>query len=255
MANEIVKQEISFAKLYPISIEPGITAIVQSVLLDEKSSDGKPLLSRALVPQEREILRERFGALSGALQSATRAQIVQRVTRMFMGFQGPDMTRAQATVVANQFAIVLSDLPMWAIERACLRFERGEVTSDDILDGVNQRRGPTTAHLHTEARSLVGHFYAEHRKVHDALKGVVQYKPTPEERERVKAGLDGLAADLKAKWDLTDKPNWSTKGLPSQEEQEERHAEIRRRYPPKAPQPEGPTPGQGSSRDRVAGQR
>jgi hypothetical protein len=219
--NQIVaRQETNFAKLYPLVADRNAEAIVLTALLPgEKSKDGYQLLSRALHQDERQLLQARYHLLTQNLQAASQSQIETRVMRMFIGFQGPDMSEKQARVVGRQFAIVLADLPFWAIERACQRFERGEVkTEDAMLEGVNQRRGPTTAQLCTEARSMVSDFYAEQDRVQATLKGVVERYITPEEREQVRQGFEELAASLRASYEEAEMPHKALKGLPDAEE-------------------------------------
>ena len=188
----------SLATLYPLNRDNSCRAIIQAVQGWTKTLNGKPSLLRELSVAERTLLQDRLHRLNENLQSAKHHEIIQRVSQMILGFgaAGAKIEAKDAKTIAAQYAFVLQALPMWAVERAVGKFERGEITIEQI-EGVNRAFWPTTAQLHAIAESLCGEFYAEQRQVHDALHGVFEREPSPEERERVKAGLNELAANMK----------------------------------------------------------
>ena len=188
----------SISGLYPLTRDDNTRALVQAVMTGSQSMDGAPLLYRELTPAEKILLRDRLNILTKHLERASRGDILNRISQMIIGFGVATTVKDKdAKVIASQYAFVLQRLPMWAIERAVGKFERGEITIEQV-EGVNRAFWPSTAQLHVVAEGYVGEFYHELRNVHAALHGVVEHEPTPEERARVKAGLDELTLSLRS---------------------------------------------------------
>lgn len=187
------------ANLYPLQRNESTRAIIQATLAWGQTIEGKSMLMRELSVAERTLLQDRSHELGEHLKHAKKSDIIARVSQMIIGFgaAAANVSDKDAKTMAAQYAFVLQSLPFWAIERACGKFERGEVTIDQI-EGVNRAFWPTTAQLHAIAEKICGEFYAEQRQVHDCLLGQIEHVPSPEERARVKAGLDDLAISLRS---------------------------------------------------------
>ena len=163
----------SYSALYPLKRDDGIAALVQEVLTFE-TQDGKPVLHRKLAIDEREILNRRAQELGEHLKPAHHQKIRALVSQMLAGFnKAADGEDAKAIVA--QYIVVLQHLPVWAIERACLKFSRGD--GIDGIDGIErsiiQTRGPTTAQLYQVARKIAEEWYGELHNVRNALNGFV----------------------------------------------------------------------------------
>jgi hypothetical protein len=211
------------AELYPISAEARSTAITQNVLTWERNIDNKPVLSRALTGDERAYLLDRRSKLATAMAPGDTKEIRKSVSRMLAGFMaGKEVSDKSAVASIAQYISTLKRLPWWAIERACQKFSRGEITE---VSGqpVNPAYGPSTAQLYQIASSLCTEFYKEMQAVNSAVTGVLEHKPSPEEVERVSAGFDELVGGMKSFVDA---------------EQEGRAAERRARDPYRPPNDE-----------------
>jgi hypothetical protein len=211
----------SVSELYPLQRNDNARAIVQSVMTGTRDIAGKAVLIRELTADERAALQERMSLLSTNLHHAKTSQISERISRMIMGFGvAQNVGKKDAIAIAAQFAKVLQFLPMWAIERTCIKFESGTVTIDQ-MEGVNRAYWPSTAQFYPIAEAMCGEFYMEQRNVYAVLHGVVEHKPTPEERERVMAGISELAAHLKRQTeedDASQRPNRKPWRRPTDEE-------------------------------------
>lgn len=196
----------SYSALYPLKRDDGITALVQEVLTFE-TQDGKPVLHRKLTIEEREILNRRGRELGEHLQPAHHQKIRALVSQMLSGFNKAAGVEDAKAVVA-QYIVVLQHLPAWAIERACLKFSRGETI--DGIDGIErsiiQTRGPTTAQLYQVARKIAEEWFAELHNVRSALNGFVPKIISEEERAIVREKLEELAETMRA--NSAEKETW-----------------------------------------------
>lgn len=225
--------------LYPVTTDRRVAAITQNVLTWERDIDGKYFLSRELTYEEREFLRERRKMLAEALVRAQDKEIRKSVSQMLAGFLvGKDIPEENAKATIAQYIVTLRGLPLWAIERACQKFSRGEITID-VIEGVNRAYGPSTAQLYQVASGLVGEFYKELQEVDRAINGVLEYKPTPEEVERVANGLRDLADDLRLKVQTEVEAERAGKRKPYQSFSDD---DLRRMYPPKTAKEESANP-------------
>ena len=188
----------SYSALYPLKRDDGIAALVQEVLTFE-TQDGKPVLHRKLAIDEREILNRRAQELGEHLKPAHHPKIRALVSQMLAGFNKAAGGEDAKAIVA-QYIVVLQHLPVWAIERACLKFSRGDPI--DGIDGIErsiiQTRGPTTAQLYQVARKIAEEWYGELHNVRNALNGFVPKIISEEERAIVKEKLEELAELMRA---------------------------------------------------------
>jgi hypothetical protein len=184
-------------QLYPVTADVRSTAITQGVLTWERNIDNKPILSRALTDDERQYLLDRRSKLSAAMAPGDTKEIRKSVSRMLAGFMaGKEVSDKSAVASVAQYINTLKLLPWWAVERACQKFSRGEIREVNGNE-VNPNFGPSTAQLYQIASNLCTEFYKEMQAVNHAVTGVVEYKPTPEEVERVKAKFEELVGGMK----------------------------------------------------------
>lgn len=154
-------------------------------LLEIVEPIGVPELRRALDVVERQNLAARARLLSLYLKPARPHEIRDALVRCFMSFGGKALTIEEAEMIATQYIVVLEGLPIWSIERACMRFARGEVQPAEVgAKSIETGLRPGTAHLRIVAHALVERFDAEYRRLTRTLKAPAPRVPeTPEERE------------------------------------------------------------------------
>lgn len=180
------------AELYPPTEPAEVRAVLDATLTDEKR-DGKSVLKRELLPEERALLTERRHKIVPFLQkSPYHDDIVPIVLEMMAGFEQWGESEEEAAVKVKAYRDVLADQPLWAIKRACDRFAHGLVTADDLGEKGTLRRskGPSTAHLYRIASLTSRPFQIEAFRLRAALEG--QYRPrgaTPEGRKQVEESL------------------------------------------------------------------
>ncbi|MFZ1006568.1 MAG: hypothetical protein WAN65_07015 [Candidatus Sulfotelmatobacter sp.] len=201
----------SVTALYPVARDNAIRGTLQSALTWYRNGEGKALLHRELSSVEREALQARYKILAEALKHPHSNQIVARISQMIMGFGAAiKVSKVDATTIAAQYANVLKGLPMWAIERAINKFERGEITIEQ-MEGVNRAYWPSTAQLHPIAQQICGEFFIEIRHIHDALHGVVEKIVSEEERTKVGDLMRDLVESMKSDLDAQDKAARATR--------------------------------------------
>lgn len=185
--------------LYPIQRDDRASAIVNAVHSHGEKHDGKPIIKRHLTSEERGALTARKQVLVDALQAAKSGEIKSVVVEMLLGFN-KTASRDEAAAIASQYIKVLQSLPLWAIKRACAKFERGE--SIDGLEGIAKMivdsKGPTTAQLYPVAKKIADDHYVELHCIRECLIGVVPLVVSPEEREFVRRGLITLSQEMKS---------------------------------------------------------
>lgn len=139
------------------------------------------------------IFRQSPAQLAATLEADLRHrdgdEVVRIVAGMMLAFR--DGGNASAGVSAA-YRAVLSDLPVAAVARAAERFARGQV------EGRNHAFPPSAAEMHTEAARIEADMRRMVR-VFSPPKPVALPEPeiSPEERARVAAKIDELAAELR----------------------------------------------------------
>lgn len=113
---------------------------------------------------------------------------------MFQGFREHS---ANPMTMARVYIFAVEDQPLWAIETGALRFLKGQVV------GRNAAFPPSTAEFSSEVCRLVRED-DEHRRLLEPPKLLPPPQISEAERARVAAGLDGLAAELRAGFDEAD---------------------------------------------------
>lgn len=176
--------------------------LLRMSLSDERDEHGNFLLQRSLSPREQCDLRERGAALLPWLTPGAKDDIVEIVNQMLLGFAAPTSSEEESAVTVIQYQQALAGLPLWAVERACMRFARNEVADEELGKGQRWSRsfGPTTAHLQTVARDLVAPFAKESKRIKMTLNGTPMRRPvSAAERARGDAAVAAWLAQSGAR--------------------------------------------------------
>jgi hypothetical protein len=108
-----------------------------------------------------------------------------------VGLQNRSENDEEAAIRVSHYAEILADTPLWAIKRGCDRFDRGEVSHEELGERLPLLRGrfPSTAHLYRVVSAIARPVFHERITIHEALNGVVARSgpATPEERAEVEA--------------------------------------------------------------------
>jgi hypothetical protein len=178
------------SELYPPETPADIKAAL-AVLLNEKDLEGRALLRRSLAEAERAALRARSRALDPWIVKPREGEIEPLLLELSVGLQNRSENDEEAAIRVSHYAEILADTPLWAIKRACDRFDRGEVSHDELGERLPLLRGrfPSTAHLYRIASAIARPVFHERVTIHEALNGVVARSgpSTPEERAEVEA--------------------------------------------------------------------
>ena len=158
------------------------------------------MLRRRMTVTDTHILQGRLVKIAPHIEEAKRSAVARVVSEILAGF-GSVAGRGEADIAVTVTAYVsaLKGLPLWATERTCGRFGRGEVTAEELgMKNLDRAFPPTTAQVSMIARRLLNPVYDEMTKLHYALHGVERRPdPTPEERKRIGVKIKELADHLK----------------------------------------------------------
>ena len=124
-------------------------------------------MTRALLNNGREVSVERHGLeahlanLNQALSGCRESDVVKHVAVLRMAMAKAGGTAGQEEQVLMTYAMVLSELPLWAISRACKDFLHGRVG-----DG---RFAPTPAEIAMRCRVLMARYVEDRVKIERVL--------------------------------------------------------------------------------------
>lgn len=193
------------SELYPPRAAPEVSALVKTIVTFRPSSSDLPVeLARALSVPEREALSARAGVVARWLRPGRQAEIARSVSGMLLGF-GRSMSVEEAMEVAAQWAHTLRDLPEWAVERACMRFARGEVRAAELgVERLDVGFAPSTAQLHRVAAAISADLENERQKIDEVLRGTASLgAPAPARRANAAVGAK-LTEHLRMKAEARD---------------------------------------------------
>jgi len=187
----------------PVTIDAGkllsdraLSDALDGLLTDDVDREGRRILAYVPDAKLRSLLQIRLYKLRAELIPGHPADLARAVTEMMLGFGSERASEEEAEAVVTQYVKVLAHLPLWAVERACLRFARGSVSKTDCPDW-KRAYAPSTAQLCHVIEASVAEFYRQERRIEAALNGVPAYRPTEEERERIAQGFKRLQQDLR----------------------------------------------------------
>lgn len=177
----------------PPSVTPEWRDLLSSVA--QQTGTGVEL-RRELRPQERDALRARSRDLLPWMKGGTANEIKKLLARCFQGFNYAP-TPAEAQAIAVQYITVLKDQPLWAIERACMRFASGTVRPEEVgAKKLDLAVKPTTAQLRMIVEDTVEEIARELRIIQGALKAEAPRKPpTKEEIAKTNADIERWRAE------------------------------------------------------------
>jgi hypothetical protein len=215
---------VQTSELYPIANDPEANRLIEGLATPERDERFNFVLRRPLTMVEKEILSARSRAILPHLAGAKYSKIAKAVLNLFTGLGGTSANEEDAEVIAAQYANVLSGLPQWAIDRACMRFARGEVEASEVgAKTLDKSFRPASSHLRIIADKIARPYYSEAKRIEMTLRGTVaKAEITPEERARTGAKiaeylktrkLETEAVDLHAEQDRTAKSAELTKTL------------------------------------------
>lgn len=172
---------------YALSLE------ADRLLTDERGPDGKRMLVAPPSSDLRKRIVARITELNTSLAPANRNAIATAIKELFVGF--PSMRGGAADdlkVIVAKYVKDLEDLPLWAIQGACQRLNRGSV------EGASLDFAPASARVRQVALDIVAPTRAERQKISDVLQGVPMSRPsTPAEREYVTQGFERLKREMR----------------------------------------------------------
>ena len=139
---------------------------------------------------ERQDLVEYIAAVSEAMgDGRSKSSLISRLMRSLKIREGSE---ADAIGLAASFFDAVDDIPYWAVDRALADYNRG------LLPNVSKVFQPTAAEFASHARSYVHKLRADQYRARRLLKArPVRMHVPDEERERVKARMAKLMADMR----------------------------------------------------------
>lgn len=183
--------------LYPPMATTELWDCLRQLATDERDDKGFFILRRQLTLPEKQALHQRLAVLDPWLAAARHREVVSTVAQMLMGFGGKaHSTMEAAAVTATQYATALAPLPLWAIERACMRFATGMVKADEIGEKeIDRSFAPSSAQLAIVAREMVRPWGEERTRIYLTVNGQPRRRPMSdaqreESSKRVGAMLD-----------------------------------------------------------------
>lgn len=189
--------------LYPIKDDPEFVQTAR-LLMDNSDRDivGHLVLSEKLAPATRQRIAKRREELERGLIVAQPRDIRAAILKLMVSYGSAQMTADEASVIVAAYVSSLSseNLPLFAIERACLRFRTGAVKPEEVGEKFfSQGYRPSSAQLCIIARKVVQPYRNEFHVANELLSaqvGVV-VSVSPEERERAAKLLRDTAAALR----------------------------------------------------------
>jgi hypothetical protein len=193
-------------ELYPATTSVEMHQFMSAVITGERDDRYNAILRRALTPAERQALTKRAGEIAPLLERAQYRKSAKIISEMLAGFGSSRASEDEAEVVAAQYAAALAGHPLWAIERACGRFSRGEVDADEVgAKHLDRAFAPSTAQLAMIAKKIVKPFEDDLIRIKMICGGtVVPEEISPEERERVGKKVAAFAAERRREEDSAD---------------------------------------------------
>lgn len=139
---------------------------------------------------ERQDLVEYIAAVSEAMgDGRSKVGLIRSLMRSLKSREGSD---EDAAGLAASFFDAVGDLPFWAVERALLDYNRG------LVPNASKTFLPAAPEFASHARSYVYKLRADQYRARRLLKArAVRMHVPDEERERVKARMAKLMADMR----------------------------------------------------------
>lgn len=187
------------AELYPPRCVPEWWKFLLAVATTDRDDSGNFVLHRALTVAERKALQDRAAVLAPWFESGKSGKIMAAIVNMLVGFGGKSLSIEEARIVATQYTVTMSDLPLFAIERACIRFSNGEVRAEEVgAKHIDRTFPPSTAQLHIVAKEIARPFGEERTRIYMTLNGSPpKREPDPAEKKAIGEKLNGFAEEMR----------------------------------------------------------
>lgn len=135
----------------------------------------------------------RLSTLRSCLDQRDRRATEAIIAAFLAGYGSSRGNDAEARLVVGSFASVLAEIPPWAVAEAARAWSRGG------YGAVASAFAPSAAQFHECAARIIDGYAREARDL-ERLLAAEEQPVSEEERERVSAGLDGLADELRGKY-------------------------------------------------------
>ena len=169
---------------------------------------------------------EQLSRLRGHVAHRDPKALSAAILAMFLAYRAGGGEDAKET--KNAYCAILADLPVWAVVTACRDFPRGKYKDEDGA-AYNSRFPPTAAQLARAAESESAFAKRELERLELAVRGggsgrfrpgkpgektvgeleaereEAEAEATPEQRERIAAGLEALGKELAGQADALDR--------------------------------------------------
>lgn len=186
------------ADLYPPRTPDDVLATLAAVA-PERGENNTVVIRRALGNQERSTLSNRLKALEPFVKPGRQSVIVESISSLLLGFGGSEDGESHI-VRAAEWARFCEDLPWWAIERACLKIARWDITAEEVgSKQIDSNWRPTIAQLHKLGAAIAHPVQQESYRISCALRGVAMIAKrqlTDEERAAEAARIGESLADF-----------------------------------------------------------
>jgi len=150
--------------------------------------------------EQRGLLMSRQRELLTNLAPGKSTEIAKAVAQMLLGFGAGSSDEKGAKARLTTYVAALQHLPLWAVQRACNRFARGDVMPEEVGEKhLTRGFAPSTAQVHMIASKIIQHFRDEAADIREVLRARLVHRPSAAEQAKVAEGLKTLAADLALK--------------------------------------------------------
>jgi hypothetical protein len=191
------------AKLYPSEEVALLTDVLANGLAPNPSGNpDRDEMVRLPNRHERGMLQSRSRDLSSLLRPASlaaaeTARIGEAVGMMLGGWR--NLKEGNPAEIIAGYTMLLKELPVWAVVKACGEFARGEAI--EVVNGVERRMSPdwapSAARVYTVARDHITAQVAESNRLHRLLScRKISVAVDPAARERVGALLKDFSGGM-----------------------------------------------------------
>lgn len=205
-APPVVIRPLERNDLYPSPEIAALTALLANGLSHGPSKRIEDdVMDRLPTVVEKRRLHNRLRDLTAVLRPAEMAQaemgtIGQAVGMMLGGWR--NLKEGNPKEIIAGYTMVLKELPVWAVVRACGDFARGEAF--EVVDGVEKKLSPdwapSVARVYSVARAYMTEQIAEHNLINRLISCKrIAVAVDPEARKRVGEMLHDFSAKMGAK--------------------------------------------------------
>lgn len=201
-----MKAVTTHSDIYPPPAADEIAVIIAKTA-PTRNADGKVTIRHALAPDSRKLLASRHAELEKWTAPGKQTKLTESISALLLGLDRRNLDGESHMVTATEWARFCGDLPWWAVERACIRFARGEVRPDELgVDHFDVGWAPNVAQLHRVASAIAQRLRDERYQIGCCLTGVLmiaQREQTAEERAASAARIAERLAQFNGEFKAT----------------------------------------------------